>query len=60
MSIKKRESDKTARKAKKPSSFARSSVGKPLTLDAGIFKIIGIGESKKPGGYSTCKHELDL
>ncbi len=57
MSVEKQKPRKTPRKEK--SSFARSSVGRPLSLKDGIFKIIGIGESKKPGGYSTCKHELD-
>ena len=33
--------------------------GKVLTRDAGIFKIVGIGETKEPGGYSWRKHELD-
>lgn len=39
--------------------FARRSAGKVLTKNAGIFKVAGIGESQKPGGYSACKHELD-
>ena len=49
---------KPSRKERKPRGFARSSVGKPLTPDAGIFKIRGIGESKEPDGYSWRKHEL--
>lgn len=59
MSVKKPEARNEGSKAKKPSTFVRSSVGKPLTPDAGILRIIGIGESEKAGGYSTCKHELD-
>lgn len=33
--------------------------GKVLTRDAGIFKIMGIGESKVADGFSWRKHELD-
>jgi len=58
MSVKKQEAEKAPRKVKKR-SFARSSVGKPLTAEAGFVKIRGIGESTRPGGYSSCKHELD-
>ncbi len=56
MSVEKQKARKAPRKEK--SSFARNSVGKPLTRDAGIFKIRGIGESKEPGGWSWRKHEL--
>lgn len=59
MSETSQEANKVSRKRKKANSFVRSSVGKVLTPKAGIFQIIGIGESKKHGGYSTCKHELD-
>lgn len=32
----------------------------PLTSNAGIFKIMGIGKSKKQGGYSWRKHEISI
>lgn len=53
-----KETHKEARREVATGKFVRSSKGKPLTRESGIFKIVGIGESKKPGGYSTCKHEL--
>ncbi|TAK34902.1 MAG: hypothetical protein EPO21_07975 [Chloroflexota bacterium] len=59
MGIKKQESEKAPRKTRKVSSFTRSSIGKPLTPEAGFVKIRGIGESNREGGYSSCKHELD-
>lgn len=46
-----------------PEGVARKTVkaprGRVLTRNAGIFKIMGIGESKEPGGFSWRKHELD-
>ncbi|TAK30115.1 MAG: hypothetical protein EPO21_19810 [Chloroflexota bacterium] len=31
-----------------------------FTSNAGLFKIAGIGKSKKPGGYSWRKHEITI
>lgn len=60
MEVQKRETENAPRKEKKPSSHARSSVSKPLTHRAGIFKIRGIGVGKETGRFSWRKHELDL
>jgi len=46
------------RKEQKSGRFLRGSRGRVLTKNAGIFKIMGIGESKEPGGWSWRKHEL--
>jgi len=31
-----------------------------FTESAGLFKIAGIGKSKKPGGFSWRKHEIPI
>lgn len=59
MSDKKRVREKGRRGEIETAKFVRSSKGKVLTAEAGIFKIRGIGESKRSGGYSTRKHEID-
>lgn len=45
---------------KQPSEVVKRPKGKPLTHKAGIFKIVGIGDSKIPGGFSWRKHDLGL
>ena len=32
--------------------------GRIFTREAGLFKMVGIGDSGVPGGYSSRKHEL--
>lgn len=37
---------------------AKGPRGRIFTRQAGIFKLIGVGDSGVPGGYSSRKHEL--
>jgi hypothetical protein len=39
---------------------ARRKSGRPVTTDAPLFKLIGIGKGRVPGGISARKHEALL